>query len=78
MYPQEMALIDETFATLARAVADPTNLPQDFPGSAHLDALIRVLERWPPGAVYPCMSSSLLERAQADSLFVQYSIYRVF
>ncbi|KAH9952086.1 phospholipase A-2-activating protein [Amylocystis lapponica] len=60
MYPPEEILIDEIFTRLSAIVAHSSGLPSKFPDSGHLDALIHVLERWPPSAVFPLLDLARL------------------
>ncbi|KAI0780583.1 phospholipase A-2-activating protein [Trametes elegans] len=60
MYPQELNLIDETFTYLAQAVSHPLDPPAKKLTSAHIDAIIQLLERWPQSQIFPLMDLSRL------------------
>ncbi|KAL6305276.1 phospholipase A-2-activating protein [Sparassis latifolia] len=55
MYSQELKYIDESFAILSQVVARPLEAPSTALGANHIDAIIQLLERWPPGPVFPVM-----------------------
>lgn len=53
MYPDENSLIDEIFASMTQAVANPDAPPSTQLTAAHIDALIQILERWPLSQRFP-------------------------
>ncbi|KAI0949929.1 hypothetical protein AcV7_008555 [Taiwanofungus camphoratus] len=60
MYPQELNLVDESFAYLSQVIshnAHWTNPPATTNplNAKHLDAIIQILERWPAESLYPVM-----------------------
>ncbi|EJF66161.1 phospholipase A-2-activating protein [Dichomitus squalens LYAD-421 SS1] len=60
MYPQELNLIEETFAYLAQAVSHPLDPPSKKLTHNHIDAIIQLLERWPQSQLFPLMDLSRL------------------
>ena len=53
MYPQELNLIEETFAYLTQAVSHPLDPPSKKLTHNHVDAMIQLLERWPQSQLFP-------------------------
>ncbi|KAM5530207.1 hypothetical protein V8D89_016121 [Ganoderma adspersum] len=63
MYPQELNLIEETFAYLTQAVSHPLDPPSKKLTHNHVDAMIQLLERWPQSQLFPLMDLSRLVSA---------------
>ncbi len=53
MYPQELNLIEETFAYLTQAVSHPLDPPSKKLTHNHVDAMIQLLERWTQSQLFP-------------------------
>ena len=53
MYPQELNLVEETFAYLGQAVARSLDPPAKKLTSGHIEAIIQLLERWPQSQLFP-------------------------
>lgn len=79
MYPQELNLVEETFAYLGQAVARPLDPPAKKLTSGHIEAIIQLLERWPQSQLFPRASpSDLCEGRRADCRYplpVPYPLY---
>ncbi|KII89092.1 hypothetical protein PLICRDRAFT_40733 [Plicaturopsis crispa FD-325 SS-3] len=58
--PEERQIVDETFKYLAQAVASPAAAPPSPIGSAHLNAIVQILERWPAAQRFPVIDLSRL------------------
>lgn len=51
MYPQELTVMDETFAYLSRAVVSAHS--PNVLTATHVDAIIQILDRWPSSQRFP-------------------------
>ena len=59
MYPEEISAFDDFFAQLSLLTTVPPKKPTEPLTSAHAEAIIQVLERWPASQRFPGMSSNL-------------------
>lgn len=60
MYPQEVTLLEETFAYISAASAtSPSKAPSSL-SRAHIEAIISILERWPSSQRFPLIDLSRL------------------
>jgi phospholipase A-2-activating protein len=57
MYPDERSMIEEAFMYLEQAIAGVLPITAPAVKREHVNDIIGVLERWPSGARFPCMSS---------------------
>jgi hypothetical protein len=53
MYPDEIKYLEEAFAYLNLITSTPPSNPPETLKHAHVDAIISVLERWPPSQRFP-------------------------
>ncbi|TFK42378.1 WD40-repeat-containing domain protein [Crucibulum laeve] len=60
MYPDEISAIDEAFNYLSQITATPPRHPSNSLSSAHVDAIIQILDRWPPSQRFPVIDLSRL------------------
>lgn len=55
MYPEESRAIDDIFLYLSDTTATPPQPPSEILTAVHVEAIIQVLERWPPSQRFPGM-----------------------
>ncbi|KAG5643225.1 hypothetical protein DXG03_001309 [Asterophora parasitica] len=60
MYPEERDTIDEAFAFLSDVTDTPPRSPKKALSATHVEAIIQVLERWPPSQRFPVIDLSRL------------------
>lgn len=73
MYSQEISSIDETFTNLSHLTSSPPEIPPTSLTAAHVDAIIQVLERWPPSQCFPVIDLSRLLTGYCPQVFLAYS-----
>ncbi|KAF9484697.1 phospholipase A-2-activating protein [Pholiota conissans] len=60
MYPDEIKSLEESFAYLNLITTSPPSTPPKALTHTHVDAIISVLERWPPSQRFPVIDLSRL------------------
>ncbi|KAF5380915.1 hypothetical protein D9615_004162 [Tricholomella constricta] len=60
MYPEEISTIDEAFAFLSEVTATSSHRSTTSLSATHVEAIIHVLERWPPSQRFPVIDLSRL------------------
>jgi len=56
MYPDEISALDEAFAYLSQVTGAATRRPATSLTAIHVEAIIQILDRWPPSQRFPGMS----------------------
>lgn len=72
MYPEEVNLIDEVFAYLNQALAEPPTPPTIPLNPTHVDAIIQILDRWPLFQRFPGGLTFCCRNIRAVYLFLCY------
>lgn len=60
MYPREIEFLEEIFTYLTVVTSSPPSEPTASLRAAHIEAIIAILERWPPSQRFPLIDLSRL------------------